>query len=253
MEIFNWIGIAVLSFSTFVTGIFMHHVPDQNAVENVPASHVSISSTTTELSKLTHNNESEKRIEISPNPPDSESEKSPYYVYSNGQYAYDKNGVYYRSKDTGVDNFQDATLIIGADPATFSIDFGFTNPPYNLNFYKELAKDKNHIYFNGSSTPFVTKSFKIVDSGSNKDCGWSTVVVDENGVYIKTRAQATNGINNHLLTFKKFEGAIDLTTFIPLGDNYFKDAQHVWAGAKLTNRFSTQATRAEVCDADGWG
>lgn len=110
--------------------------------------------------------------------------------------------------------FRENTKLEGADPASFQANL------MNGQFYNYYAKDKNYVYYSGKILAGIDPAtFKVIDDGSQKDCGYDAVIADKNGYYSQSG--------------QKFEGSVDAATFKVLGMGYYSDKNNVWRGTTL--------------------
>lgn len=74
--------------------------------------------------------------------------------------------------------YRRGTLLDGADPATFEAELP------NDQYYYYWSKDATHVYYEGKLEPqFDAASFRVLNDGSQKDCGYLSTEADKNGVY----------------------------------------------------------------------
>jgi hypothetical protein len=139
--------------------------------------------------------------------------------------------LYYKGENTVYTfDFDEPTLVVGADPDTFSIDIGTWNPHFLF------ATDKRGVYYHGEIV-FMPKNPKTdfsVLGWEVSDCrGASYVMINnEDG----TKTIYAHGYSREVgsKSFVVVEGA-DPDTFETLYTGYAKDKNYVYNGSKRTS------------------
>lgn len=141
--------------------------------------------------------------------------ESPYFK--------DKNNVYMIRHDSTFDK------IDSADPGTFTVDIKRASTTDHYYDGLEFSQDKNHVYFRGKLTKF-SLDFILINSGSEKDCGFGPYVLD----YFKGKKVIYTQIDrSNENSFMELKDA-DPDTFEVLWTGYSKDKDRVYSENEIT-------------------